>query len=49
MKKIESDATEKLEKGERKAAMRGLTISVQFDDEGSATFWHSVENEIMGV
>ena len=46
MKTIKSDAMGKLERRERKA-MRGLTVSAQFDDEqGSATFWESVENEV---
>ena len=50
VRKIKSDAMEKLEKGEWKAAARGLTISAQFnDEEGSANFWHLVENEGVGV
>lgn len=50
VKKIKIDAMEKLEKGEWKAATRGLTISSQFnEEEGSANFWDLVENEVVGV
>ncbi|KKY22199.1 putative isoflavone reductase family protein [Diplodia seriata] len=50
VKKMKADALELLERGEVKAAMRGLTLSGQFNEEGSAAdFWHLVENELVGV
>ncbi|KAL0258561.1 hypothetical protein SLS55_006058 [Diplodia seriata] len=50
VRKMKADALELLERGEVKAAMRGLTLSGQFNEEGSAAdFWHLVENELVGV
>lgn len=50
IKKMKAEALELLEKGEIKQAMRGLTLSGQFNEEGSAAnFWHLVENELVGV
>ncbi|OJD33525.1 isoflavone reductase family protein [Diplodia corticola] len=50
IKKMKAEALELLEKGEVKKAMRGLTLSGQFNEEGSAAnFWDKVENELVGV
>ncbi|KAF9641289.1 NmrA-like protein [Lasiodiplodia theobromae] len=50
IKAMKAEALELLEKGEIKQAMRGLTLSGQFNEEGSAAnFWHLVENELVGV
>lgn len=50
VKKIRQGATEALEKGDWKAATRGMTFTHQFDEEDSAAnFWDMVENETVGV
>lgn len=50
VKSIRQGATEALQKGDWKAATRGLTITSQFDEEDSAAnFWDMVDNETVGV
>ncbi|KAL1645812.1 hypothetical protein SLS58_003696 [Diplodia intermedia] len=50
IKKMKADALALLERGEVRPAMRGLTLSGQFNEENSAAdFWHLVENELVGV
>ncbi|GME26000.1 Isoflavone reductase family protein [Neofusicoccum parvum] len=50
IKNIKVEALELLQKGEFKQANRGLALSGQFNEEGSAAnFWPKVENELVGV
>lgn len=44
------DTEEKLRNGDGKNAMKGLTLSAQFNEEDwAADFWGKVENEVVGV
>ncbi|KAL8709637.1 MAG: hypothetical protein Q9225_007426 [Loekoesia sp. 1 TL-2023] len=50
IQKIRQGATEAMEKGDWKAATRGMTITHQFDEEDSAAnFWDLVENDTVWV
>ncbi|KAL8727451.1 MAG: hypothetical protein Q9166_006039 [cf. Caloplaca sp. 2 TL-2023] len=50
VKKIKQEAVEALEKGNWKAATRGLTIGHQFDeDDSAANFWDMVDNDTVGI
>ncbi|KAI9746940.1 MAG: hypothetical protein M1835_002313, partial [Candelina submexicana] len=48
--RIKEEAMAALERGDWKAASRGLTINAQFNErQGSADFWDLVDNEVVGV
>ena len=50
VEQLQREALESLERGEPQKAMRGLTLSGQFNENDSAAnFWEKVENELLGI